>query len=450
MQIKYLIIRFISIFIIPKNLRKVFRKKYLPAKKISFIKNNSFFTFDEKPITSKQYNALSDIIDKKQRSKVAVVLQGPIKKEFDFTEETIKIYLKTFEGCKIILSTWNSEDDHLCDKIRNLGVEVVKSKAPEPSWLNMNHQIVSTRAGLQVAKDLGCEFVFKTRTDQRMYETNIVEYLLNMLKVFPLETNVSQQKYRLITTSFNTFKFRLYEPSDMFLFGHIDDVMNYWSCPFVERARNIEISHKLLEFCKQEPAEIYFFTNFLKRTGWNLEWTLSDSWLAYAERLCIIDTVSIGLYWPKYSNLVNRFRNFFGKNNVLEELTFKEWLDLYINKNNKFYVPEYYIKNADISKDIIKTGKLLSFILDKKNILCFSPIDFSKYTLKNTVCSGTDILLTDDTFYSKEQIKSLLDENVNITIIYLTNNCIDIKNRRLFVINPKEFSCYDLACLRLL
>ena len=148
-------------------------------------------------------------------------------------------------------------------KIENLGATIVRSKVPSPSFLNMNHQIISTIAGLRCSKNMGAQYVLKTRTDQRLYETNIPEFLINIMKQFPLQKKIRGQKHRLITTSFNTFKYRLYEPSDMFLFGDIDDVINYWSCPCVTKYPETN-DRDLISFCKMRPAEIYFFTNLVK------------------------------------------------------------------------------------------------------------------------------------------------------------------------------------------
>lgn len=212
-----------------KKERKRFRDKHLRklrSSEVYFEKENSFYTFDKKPLYSKDYQAISEPFN--EREKIAIVLQGPLKKEWDFTLETLKIYRKNFAGCSLIVSTWDTEDKKLCEALEKLGAFVITGPAPGENFLNMHHQIVSSQRGLQKAKELGCTYALKTRTDQRIYETNVPEYLLNVLNLFPLKSKVEGQKQRLITTSFNTFKYRLYEISDMFLFGDIDDVLNFW------------------------------------------------------------------------------------------------------------------------------------------------------------------------------------------------------------------------------
>jgi len=421
--------------------------------KTRFLVNGAFTTKETKPVTADEYKALSDVA--RNRNKVAIVLQGPLKTDWNFTIETIKIYKKNFAGCILIVSTWETENPDALKTIENLGAVVVRNTVPGPSFLNMNHQIISTIAGLRCAKQMGAQYVLKTRTDQRLYETNIPEFLINIMKQFPLRKKIHGQKHRLITTSFNTFKYRLYEPSDMFLFGDVDDVINYWSCPCVEKY--LEINHRdLIGFCKMRPAEIYFFTNFLERTGRKIQWTLADSWDAYAERLAIVDTVSVGLYWPKCSADVNRFRNFYGKNNILEEFTFKEWLDLYLHNGTKEYIPEYYVQNNAFGWDAqipLKTEIFTDGCPEISNLL--KKFNLSCYTVNSVLSDKTSMAI-----YSSQQTpivnlkKSLA--NYNIPTVYLTTKKSDAVDRlcqkynNLYIVPFGENMVYDLANLRLL
>ncbi len=301
------------------------------------IRNKKFITYDEKPVYSDDYHASSD--DLKNPVCLAIVMQGQIKLQNDFTYETLKLYKKTFKDCPLILSTWKTEDQKAIEKIKSLGVDVILNDDPSvKDFANINRQIFSTQQGLSFAKTKCVDYVIKTRTDQRLYETNIPEYLFNVLKTFPAyDGNV--QKSRLITISFNTFKYRLYDINDMFLFGHIDEVIKFWSCEFETRTE-IPKFDNLLEYCKWRPSEIYFTTEYLKKLGYKYDWTLKDSWNAYARYFCVIDSESVGFYWPKYFNFTNYWRNFLGANPELEELTFKEWLNLYAGIDNKINIAD--------------------------------------------------------------------------------------------------------------
>lgn len=310
---------------------------------IPFIVDKKYITFDEKPVFTADYNAQLD--PEQTDYKLAIVMQGPLKLEEHFTYESLKLYKKTFSKSLIILSTWKTENKEELEKIKALGVIVVLNDIPPIKGLwNINYQIVSTQNGLKTAKSKGAEYVIKTRTDQRMYETNISDFLFNILKIFPV-FDKTKQKSRLVSLSENTFKYRLYDVSDMFLFGHIDDVIKFWSCALETRTK-LPAWKNLLDFCKRRPSEIYFTSEYLTKIGHNCTYTLQDSWLCYSRYFCIIDHTSIGMFWPKYSNFTNRWRNFLGISPELESLTFKEWLNLYIGLKDKTNIPEHFLTDG--------------------------------------------------------------------------------------------------------
>ena len=74
-------------------------------------------------------------------------MQGPLMADYDFTYETLLIYLKTFlsnnANVIIILSTWENENPSLLARIKELGIEVVLSEPVEGGVANLNKQIVT-------------------------------------------------------------------------------------------------------------------------------------------------------------------------------------------------------------------------------------------------------------------------------------------------------------------
>lgn len=98
--------------------------------------------------------------------------------------ETVKLYKKHFpENTKIIISTWNDENEKYLENFRLENVHVVLSEKPNyPGISNVNYQIESSKNGLKYAKEkLNCEYAIKTRTDQRFYATNIYESAIKNL-----------------------------------------------------------------------------------------------------------------------------------------------------------------------------------------------------------------------------------------------------------------------------
>lgn len=306
---------------------------------------NFFKTEHFRPLLSKFVTTTSDELI--EDTPLAIVIQGPVSRDCDYTLETIRLYNKHFSNTKIILSTWDDEDKNYLELFKRENVEVVLSQKPSFIGItNVNLQIESTTNGIKKAQELGFEYVIKTRTDQRIYSTNIKEFLFNILKTFPLKEGIEIQKQRLVACSLNTFKYRLYGISDMFLFGHIDDMILYW-CHEHDTRNFDEVREKseksIKDYCECRLCEVYFSTEFLKKINRTFNFTLKESWQIYADNFCVIDQESLDLCWPKYTN--REFRRLIYAPYFLEELTFKEWFNLYTGLDNKKYIPEEFLNN---------------------------------------------------------------------------------------------------------
>ena len=290
--------------------------------------NRKFITEKIRPIyPSKLENLYPDLTED-----VAILIQGNIINKFRFTEETIRLYRKNFPKAKIILSTWESEKS----KLRNLegnNIKIIygeKSRI-KPGISNCNLQIVSTQNGLRYIKKKGFKYSLKTRTDQRFYNRDLLIYLKLLLKTFPLNNkDKCYQKDRLIGISFNSFLYRLYGLSDMFLFGTTDDVYNYWNCKldnrdiedFKENKKNTSRYLSSLRLC-----EVYFMTEFLKNRDVKLKWTLKHYWNEIAKRFLIVDSNTLDFFWPKYSHYEDRWK--VDDKLLQNEFSFATWLKIY-------------------------------------------------------------------------------------------------------------------------
>ena len=318
--------------------------------------SNRYLTIHFRPVSATNIGVLSDPI--KPLPLCAIILQGPIKKEDDFTLETTKLYKKTMPGALIIISTWPSKDQAYIKKFSKIGVHVIENDYPPSPYdkFTINLQITSTLAGILFAKGKKAKYILKTRTDQRLYGTSIIEFCHNALQLFPVAKGF-KQKQRIIAPSFYTFKYRMYSVTDMVLFGKIEDMMKYFSPPFDDRPIINKIgSFKIAsvrELCKLRLGEIYLSTEFLKKVGRKLRWTLKDSWSAYADHFCIVDQGVFDIYWAKY-DCFNEFRhvNYSDITNK-QELTFKEWLNLYTGIQRKRKIPEKTLDEAIDARAVI-------------------------------------------------------------------------------------------------
>ncbi|TOO97816.1 hypothetical protein CGH26_26395, partial [Vibrio parahaemolyticus] len=90
----------------------------------------------------------------------------------DFLLNTLELYKKQFNSARIVLSTWSDTDKKIISKIEEIGIDVVLSDKPDnPGLLNVNYQLVSTKAGLRFISDREVEYTLKTRTDCRIHSS---------------------------------------------------------------------------------------------------------------------------------------------------------------------------------------------------------------------------------------------------------------------------------------
>ena len=257
-------------------------------------------------------------------------MQGPVINYDSFTLKTLSLYRKNFPNAIIILSTW-ALGDELVRSLRSINVHVIQNQPPIYKGINnINLQLVTSSAGMLLAKDLGVKYVLKTRTDQCIYHPGLDIYLNNILQAFPLPVGCPIQENRLVALSLNTFKFRMYGISDMFLYGHINDMIKYWCVPLDVREfslmdrKNAWISwrsHALWNVC-----EVYLCTEFFKKIGRNLAYTLSDSYQAIRDHFIVIDQSAIDLYWHKYTLCTDKYQRM----NLFDpQISFNDWLLLY-------------------------------------------------------------------------------------------------------------------------
>lgn len=321
-------------FKISKKSTKNYKKCSIKNSKVPLIIDGDFYNLKNFPIKAKNYQLQSDAYT---IPSLCIVIQGPIVKENDFTLETCKIYKKIFNNSEtIILSTWDTEDKKYLKNFESIGVKVLLSKAPDfAGRANLNYQILSTMKGLKEGEKLGCEYAIKTRTDQRFYSTNLSRDLFNLLKIYPPSPNYNMHS-RLVALSFNSFKYRYYGISDMFLFGNTQDMLKYWNSPLDTKKYEEYKTIKQKDLWQQYCSETYIASHFLKNIGVTPEYTLKHTWKIYKDLFIFIDKEILDMYWPKYTNLNSRWRLF--RPNMLEEMRHSDWLNLYLNDD--FFIKE--------------------------------------------------------------------------------------------------------------
>lgn len=288
-------------------------------------RGSAFVTAHSRPKAATGVGTWSDPLVEPPR--VAVVVQGPPVAEDDFTLESVRIYHKHFPAQPVIVSAWDETPAPVVERLRATGAEVVLSAPPaDPGPLNVNFQVVSTRAGIERAKQLGAHFVLKTRADQRVYAPSVAEFLVNVLKAFPVAPGY-RQRARIVSCGRSSYKFGLYQISDQILFGDIDDMERYFSAPQRPSALPSDYRDVIGLICRHKSPEAYLASLFLEAVGRPVAWTLADSWDALAGHFCVIDPASLDVYWPKYAPHAEHATNYGGIVSS-QPLDFREWLAL--------------------------------------------------------------------------------------------------------------------------
>lgn len=262
---------------------------------------------------------------------IGILIQGPLKREDEFTYYTILNYVKILPPNRIVLSTWKDEDINYIDKIRQLGVNVILNDRPKNSGFgNINYQIKNTISGLTFLKNVGVKYVAKTRTDTRIEKSNAFIYLVCLLKNFKLENEINNQNNRIVLIDFNTRMKRPYNMSDIFQFGHIDDLINIWNIEEDKRENTFsnDIVYSDEQLFNLEIAENYIMKKFINKIGIPYEYNIEEYYKLLAKRFIIIDSIQIGHYWYKYFNLEQPLP--FQKNACG---SFADWLILYEKYN---------------------------------------------------------------------------------------------------------------------
>jgi hypothetical protein len=272
--------------------------------------------------------------------RVGIVIQGPPFTPDDFTIETVRLYRQRYPDCPVIASTWADTPPAQLKQLAEAGAAVVTCDKPaDPGYWNVNLQLTSALAGVKAAAERGVQYVLKTRSDQRIYAPNALEFLANLLRAFPPVPGAGHRG-RVVGIGSSTTKYNLYQLSDQTVFGYTADMLIYWSAPCQPRSALTfgAVGVPGIHPDRYLSPETYLATQFLARTGRPLAWTLADSWRAFADHFCAVDPPLIDLYWakagvhdpntPKYgSDLLHA-----------APLTFVEWLNLATGLVNKAQV----------------------------------------------------------------------------------------------------------------
>lgn len=325
---------------IPYSILKIVKKNPKPQ----FLKEVSKAISDSDEnvliqIRPKKVNLDDFILYNPSMPKFAIVMQGPLRTEDNFTVETVSFYKQLYPNATIIVSSWEDENKSVIEVLKNRGAIVITNKKPEDSGHgNINYQLVNSKAGIEKAAEMGLKYVCKTRTDQRLNKPYVFEYMYNLLNQFPTMDKHKQNK-RIITLSMVYGNmFFPYLVSDFLYFGHVEDIQKLFDIPLDNRTPfKPESNWTRRDYVeKPEPAEIYIMKRYLSNIGVECSCSVKDYWNCLKRYLICVDRKTIDLVWPKYegqSMLNEYFGDYFLDNNeeFLKTMNFDfvNWFNLY-------------------------------------------------------------------------------------------------------------------------
>lgn len=268
-------------------------------------------------------------------AQTAIIIQGKLLLDEDFTLETVQIYKKIFPLSPLIVSTWIGSDTDTVEAIRLAGAEVLLNEdLLEPGLGNIMRQICSTSAGLQRARELSCTHAVKTRTDWRMMRPSAVENLHALLRLFPRHTTDGSRSERIIASSTATLKHRVYGLTDIFHFGAIGDLLNYWAPSIEQKDTCINLtSPPTIIRGTAIICEIYLCARYLENLGITLDFTLEQWWDSLRKHFIVVDNAMLDALWRRHNHVFEyRFTHSYALRGA-RALDHLDWLQLMATQN---------------------------------------------------------------------------------------------------------------------
>jgi hypothetical protein len=233
-----------------------------------------------------------------------IVVQGPVVD--GVTAPVLRALTALYPDDGVLLSTWDDTALPALAEVSAIADDVVVTPRPAlPGIQNRNYQLVSTRAGIVRALELGARRVLKTRSDMALLADSMFERSSWLLDARDSHgVSAAGLRGRLLVPSHYTRKFLLYHPSDMVMLGAAEDMLCYWSARLDPRA-GTAVAPELLDqplmalSLDGHPAESYLGVEFCRTIGRPVGRTLADSWAFYRDLFAVVDDDWFEMLWLK-------------------------------------------------------------------------------------------------------------------------------------------------------
>lgn len=168
-----------------------------------------------------------------------IVIQGPLyDKSMPYLLEDYKDYPHK------ILSTWNTEDPEKIEKLKEIGFRIVLNEYPNVRC-SINHQVVTMKAGIELAKSLGYTHVLHFRSD---VHCNDIHKLIRICESY--DKNKLVFLAWLESPSHNPPHTYVAYLMDQIIYGPINDMLMYYNV--------LRTSQVVEHFAEKYFQEMYF------------------------------------------------------------------------------------------------------------------------------------------------------------------------------------------------
>ncbi len=238
---------------------------------------------------------------------ICIIIQGPLQLKKHFTLETIKYYNRIFPGVIVILSTWLGENLDEIERIKNETKCVVKQNVlpNERGAGNTNLQRCSSLEGLKEANRLGAKYCLKTRSDTRITARGMLDFLKEIVNLYPLKDKSSLLNERIVF--FNVFLFHPYHEGNIFYFGRTDDLISFFDTEvnidyIPADIANYYIAEKksYREIFERPFGELEFMYRFFSKINHKVSCDLDEWWDILSKYTITLPVSLLQSIWYKY------------------------------------------------------------------------------------------------------------------------------------------------------
>jgi hypothetical protein len=268
-----------------------------------------------------------------RQSRLGIVVRGRV--EGTTTIQVCRQFAKDYPDAYLVASTWKDTAPEDVAALEKVCSEVLLLDTPElPGVQHKNYQIRSAAAGMEACRKAGVERVLLTRSDLFLFAPDLLRTFDSFLASF--SASIAQRygmEGRIVMGDTYLRKYIPYHPSDLFMYGALDDLLRMWSAaPYDGRANVIdELALELDPVSigevarRGDLAENHVCIHWLKQIGRPLDFTVADSMALYRDFFVVVDHAFSGAFWPK-KYLFDHVPYLRGLKQCLSQ---QEWMALY-------------------------------------------------------------------------------------------------------------------------